>query len=210
MFTGLIKDLGTVSAVQPGTAASRLRIATDLAKSLRLGDSIAVNGVCLTAARLGPGWFGADVMPETWRSTNLARLRPGDLVNLEPALAVGEPLGGHLVSGHVDGMGLVTAVRPEANAVVLRIRIPRDLTGFVAKKGSIAVNGVSLTVQELRGDEFEVALIPHTFANTNLRMARPGSAVNVEVDILARQLARLMAERPAGITLEFLERHGFA
>ncbi|MGQ9780373.1 MAG: riboflavin synthase [Bacillota bacterium] len=212
MFTGLIKAFGTVTEVRADAAGARLEIATELAATLRPGDSVAVNGVCLTANRLGKGWFGADIMPETWRATNLSSLRRGDLVNLEPALAAGEPLGGHLVSGHVDGVGRVTAVRKEGNAVVLTIRPPAELARFIAPKGSVAVNGVSLTVQAVRGEEFTVALIPHTFRETNLRLARPGTRLNLEVDLLARYLARLEekpGEKPAGITLEFLARHGF-
>ncbi|NLG85423.1 MAG: riboflavin synthase [Firmicutes bacterium] len=213
MFTGLIKALGTVREIRAAPIGAELKIATELAATLRPGDSVAINGVCLTAHRLGQGWFGADIMPETWRATNLSCLRRGDLVNLEPALAGGEPMGGHLVSGHVDGVGRVVAVRQEGNAFVLVIRPPAELFRFIAPKGSIAVNGVSLTVQAVREEDFTVAIIPHTFRATNLRLARPGTRLNLEVDLLARYLARLeesrAATKPGGITLALLAEHGF-
>lgn len=209
MFTGLIKDVGKVLEMKNNGASAGLKIATVLIKTIVLGDSIAVNGVCLTAAKLGEDWFYADVMPKTWKATNLSGLKPGDWVNLEPALASGDRFGGHLVSGHVDGTGRVKGIKKEANAVIFQISVPRDLTKFIASKGSVAVNGVSLTVQEIAGEIMMISLIPHTVKETNLQFLKTGAQVNLEVDMMARQLLKL-AEEPGGrITEEFLAKHGY-
>jgi riboflavin synthase len=215
MFTGLIQAVGTVLERQVTARAARLKIRTDLAEGLRLGDSVAVNGVCLTAARLGGGWFSADVMPETWRSSNLSFLKPGAAVNLEPALALGDRLGGHLVSGHVEGIGRILRIERQNNAVLIRIGFPKELAPWIAHKGSIAVNGISLTVQALAGTEFMVSLIPHTYRETNFPGLKAGDPVNLETDLLVkygRQGDAAVAEEPGrgkGISVEFLAEHGF-
>lgn len=209
MFTGLIRDIGKVLEQKNSHSSAFLKIETALIKELKLGDSIAVNGVCLTAARLGDTWFSADVMPETWKATNLSRLRPGDRVNLEPALAAGERFGGHLVSGHVDGIGRIKNISKEANAVIFQIAVPQELMKFIAHKGSVAVNGVSLTVQRVTGTVMMISLIPHTVKETNLQYLKSGDVVNIEVDMMARQLWKLVGDRTEGITEEFLEKHGF-
>lgn len=209
MFTGLIRDIGKVLEQKNSQSSALLKIETALVNELKLGDSIAVNGVCLTAARLGDTWFSADVMPETWKATNLSGLRPGDRVNLEPALAAGERFGGHLVSGHVDGVGRIKNISKEANAVIFQIAVPQELMKFIAHKGSVAVNGVSLTVQRVTGTIMMISLIPHTVKETNLQYLKSGDAVNIEVDMMARQLWKLVDDRTEGITEEFLERHGF-
>ncbi len=209
MFTGLIKDVGKVLEQRNTTSSAVLKIETLLRKEIGLGDSIAVNGVCLTAARLGDNWFIADVMPETWRATNLSGLKPGSWVNLEPALAAGDRFGGHLVSGHVDGTGRVNSIGKQANAVIFYISVPQGLTRFINHKGSVAVNGISLTVQEITGTVMMVSLIPHTVKETNLQYLKTGDQVNIEVDMMARQLAKLVGGKAGGITEEFLERHGF-
>ena len=209
MFTGLIKDIGKVLEQKSTTSNAILKIETLLIKEIGLGDSIAVNGVCLTAARLGDNWFSADVMPETWRATNLSWLKPGVRVNLEPALAAGDRFGGHLVSGHVDGVGRINSIGKQANAVIFHISVPRELTKFIAHKGSVAVNGISLTVQEITGTIMMISLIPHTVKETNLQFLKTGDSVNIEVDMMARQLARLVGETAGGVTEEFLERYGY-
>lgn len=209
MFTGLIRDIGKVLEVKNSPSSALLKIETALINEIKLGDSIAVNGVCLTAARLGDTWFSADVMPETWKATNLSGLRPGDRVNLEPALAAGERFGGHLVSGHVDGVGRIKNISKEANAVIFQIAVPQELMKFIAHKGSVAVNGVSLTVQRVTGTVMMISLIPHTVKETNLQYLKSGDAVNIEVDMMARHLWKLVGDQTEGITEEFLERHGF-
>ncbi len=209
MFTGLIRDIGKVVESQNTASSATLKIETVLIKELSLGDSIAVNGVCLTASKLGINWFSADVMPETWKATNLAGLKPGDRVNLEPALAAGDRIGGHLVSGHVDGVGRVNSIVRQANAVIFNIAVPQELARFIAHKGSVAVNGVSLTVQAATGTIMMISLIPHTVKETNLQFLKTGDPVNIEVDMMARQLSKLVGNPTEGITEEFLERHGF-
>lgn len=209
MFTGIIKGIGKVIERKSAASKAGLKIETSLAKELVLGDSIAVNGVCLTASALGDNWFFADVMPETWKATNLSGLKPGDRVNLEPALSTGDRFGGHLVSGHVDGVGRVTGISKQANAVIFQITVPRELVKFIAHKGSIAINGVSLTVQEITGAVIKISLIPHTVKETNFQFLKTGDPVNIEVDMMARQLWKLVENQSGGITEEFLERHGY-
>jgi riboflavin synthase len=210
MFTGLIQDVGTVLEKQVTATAAVLKVGTKLAARLKLGDSVAVNGVCLTAARLGAGWFGADVMPETWRSSNLTFLKPGDPVNLEPALALGDPLGGHLVSGHVEGVGRIGGVERRHNAVLIRVGVPAELGRFIVPKGSIAVNGISLTIQGVDAGEFWVSLIPHTYRETSFPRLKPGDPVNLETDMMAKYVLKAQeGVSKREITAEFLAEHGF-
>jgi riboflavin synthase len=210
LFTGLIQAIGTVLEKKASSGSASLKIATELASKLNLGDSIAVNGACLTVAVLGSDWFKADVMPETLKSTTLEYLQPGDRVNLEPALLLTDRLGGHLVSGHVDGIGRVAKIHPESNAVIIQISTPEELMKFIAIKGSVAVNGVSLTVQGVSKNQFMVSLIPHTMQSTNLHDLRLPDRVNIEVDIFARYVINLLEQKAnTGLTVEFLKEHGF-
>lgn len=208
MFTGLIKDIGKVLEQKNTASSAVLKIETAL-KGIGMGDSIAVNGVCLTVARLGEKWFSADVMPETWKATNLSGIKPGARVNLEPALATGDRFGGHMVSGHVDGVGRFNSIGKQANAVIFYISVPQELSKLIAHKGSVAVNGISLTVQDITGPVMMISLIPHTVKETNLQYLKTGDPVNIEVDMMARQLLKLVENPAAGITEEFLERHGY-
>ncbi len=196
MFTGLIADLGSVTALERDGQGASIEIATRLADELAPGDSIAVNGVCLTATRVRDGRFAAQAMAETLRRSALDGLTPGTKVNLELALRVEDRLGGHVVQGHVDGTGVVSEIRVQGIARVLSIDADVGLSRYLVEKGSIAVDGVSLTVSALREDEgFEVALIPETLARTNLGEAAVGDRVNLEVDVLAKQVERLMEAR---------------
>ena len=188
MFTGLVKTTGTVAAIAEG----RLRVEAP-ALGLSEGDSIAVDGVCLTAAAVEDGAFEADVMGETLRRSTLGDRTPGDAVNLEPPLRAGDPLGGHVVQGHVDGTGKVESVTEEGIARVVRIAAAPDLLRYVVVKGSIAVDGVSLTVAEIDGEGFTVSLIPETLERTTLGAAVPGRPVNLEVDVLAKYVEKLTA-----------------
>lgn len=193
MFTGIIQTLGRIeSLVQQGDAVRLTIVAPDLDTSdVALGDSIAVSGPCLTAVALGPDRFEADVSPETLARTSLGGKRPGDQVNLEKALRLSDRLGGHLVSGHVDGVGEVRERTPLEQYVKFRIAAPAELARYIATKGSIAVEGVSLTVNAVDGVEFELMIIPHTLERTTLGALQTGSLVNLEIDLVARYLERL-------------------
>jgi riboflavin synthase len=188
MFTGLVADKGTVRGVHDG----RIEIDTALAAQLAAGDSIAVNGVCLTAVEPHVDGFAADVMPETLRRSSLGPLEAGDEVNLELPLRAGDRLGGHVVQGHVDATGTIEDVRAEGSSRVVRIAASPELLRYVVEKGSIAVDGVSLTVSAVDEAAFEVSLIPETLERTTLGDARPGATVNLEVDVLAKYVEKLV------------------
>jgi len=195
MFTGLIADLGSVTALELGGAGAALRIRSRLAEGLDEGDSIAVNGVCLTATEVSDGSFRAQAMIETLERSSLGQLRAGAQVNLELPLRAGDRLGGHVVQGHVDGTGIVRRAREEGFARVLEIETDPQLARYLVEKGSVAVDGVSLTVSAQREHGFAVSLIPETLKRTNLGGIGEGSLVNIEVDILAKQLERLLQAR---------------
>jgi riboflavin synthase len=187
VFTGLVAGKGLVRMLRDG----RLEVETPLAAELSPGDSIAVNGVCLTAVEPNGDSFTADVMPETLRRTSLEPLTQGDEVNLELPLRAGDRLGGHVMQGHVDGTGTVESVREDKTARVVRIDAPAELLRYVVEKGSIAVDGVSLTVSAVDDDAFEVSLIPETLERTTLGAAEPGRTLNLEVDMLAKYVEKL-------------------
>lgn len=195
MFTGLVQELGTVEEVLPGPEGARLTVSAGLAGGLREGDSIAVNGVCLTAAAVRDHHFDADVMNETLRRSSLAGIGPGTRVNLELPVRAGDPMGGHIVQGHVDDVGLLMDARSDGFARRLRIQADPDLLRYVVVKGSITVDGVSLTVAEVNQNSFTVSLIPETLERTNLGAAEPGATVNLEADVLAKYVEKLTAGR---------------
>jgi riboflavin synthase len=195
VFTGLIKDLGTVTAVDATAEGVRLGVRTKLAAEIGEGDSVAVNGVCLTATRIADGAFTADVMHETLRRSSLAEVNPGTPVNLELPLRPADRLGGHVVQGHVDGLGTIRESREDGFARVVEIAAPPELLRYVVEKGSIAVDGISLTVASVTDRTFTVSLIPETLERTNLGSAAPGQPVNLEVDVLAKYVERLVAAR---------------
>jgi riboflavin synthase len=193
MFTGIIRERGRVAAVDSGAETIRLRLdAPETAAQVGVGDSVAVNGVCLTAVTVDDGSLAFDAVPETLRRSSLGRLEPGDEVNVEPALRVGDPLGGHYVQGHVDGVGHVRAATSDGEDVVLRIETDPDLLRYLVEKGSVTVEGVALTITELDDEAFAVALVPHTLAETTLSSLAPGDPVNLEVDVLAKYVERLL------------------
>ncbi len=198
MFTGIIQAIGTLARSEPRGGDLRLHIdcdTLDLAGVAR-GDSIAVSGACLTAIELGAHRFAADVSRETLACTTLGALRVGDVVNLEKALRVGDALGGHLVAGHIDGVGHVLEVREDARSQRWRFAAPAELARYIASKGSVCIDGVSLTVNEVDGASFGVNLIPHTVAMTTFGQRAAGDAVNLEVDLLARYVERMLGARP--------------
>jgi riboflavin synthase len=190
MFTGLIADLGRVLQIQRSPDGARLRVETTLAGELSEGDSVAVNGVCLTAATVASGAFEAEAMNETLERTSLGALDTGDGVNLELPVRAGDRLGGHLVQGHVDGVGRVVQATDDGFSRRVRIEAGEDLLRYVVEKGSITVDGVSLTVAELDPRSFTVSLIPETLQRTNLGHAEPGTIVNLEVDVLAKYVEK--------------------
>ena len=197
MFTGIIKAQGRIASIQPTSGGKRLRIECDrLAEfALAVGDSIAVNGVCLTALEPNANSFFADASQETLSLTTLGRLAAGSIVNLEPALRAGDPLGGHLVSGHVDGIAALVEREQLGDNRRLRFEAPEALARYIAHKGSVTLDGVSLTVNRVEGARFDLNLIPHTLAVTTLGGLVPGDAVNLEVDQLARYMERLLETR---------------
>lgn len=214
MFTGIIEELGTVGAMDRRSDSIRLTIeAKKVLEGTQLGDSIAVNGICLTVTSLGPSYFTADVMHETMRRTGLADVRSGSQVNLERALQVGSRLGGHIVSGHIDGVGRIISITTDGIAKVIRIGIPDTMTPFIVEKGSIAIDGISLTVAAVTPDSFTVSIIPHTMANTTLLTKREGSIVNLETDMIGKYVHNFTVDytqRGKGkLTLEKLIENGF-
>jgi riboflavin synthase len=195
MFTGLIADLGSIESVTANAEGATLAIRTRLAAELEKGDSIAVNGVCLTATSVEPGAFRTEAMNETLRRSSLGALEAGQDVNLELALRAGDRLGGHVVQGHVDGTGSVSSIRQEGFSRVIEIEIEGNLARYLVEKGSVAIDGVSLTVSALSEDGFSVSLIPETLKRTNLGNVQEGAPVNIEVDILAKHVERLLGAR---------------
>ncbi len=195
MFTGLVEEMGWIERVETGPAGGRFRIrAARVTEDARLGDSLAVNGCCLTAVSVDRDGFEVEVVPETLERTTLGALRAGEPVNLERSLRLDQRLGGHLLQGHVDGRGEVRSVAPQGDGMRVTLDVPESLARFVAEKGSLGVDGISLTVAHAAGATCEVALIPHTLRATIAGRYRPGQAVNLEVDLVARYLARLLDE----------------
>lgn len=230
MFTGIIEEIGSLRSLSTGADSCVMRIiAANVLDGTKLGDSIAVNGVCLTVIDMWKGGFSADVMPETLRRSNLGQLRSGDIVNLERATAVGDRLGGHIVSGHIDGVGRITNVNREGNAIWLSVAASSEILNLVVEKGSIAIDGVSLTVADVDESVFCVSIIPHTGSETNLLNKREGDVVNIENDIIGKYVDKLMRNKKAYthqkrggrvadgegkakddvLTLEYLEQNGF-
>ncbi|MBK9706060.1 MAG: riboflavin synthase [Acidobacteria bacterium] len=214
MFTGIIEELGTIRRMTSSPKGARVEVtAGTILSDARLGDSIAVNGVCLTVVAQGPDWFAADVSEETLRRTSLKQMRIGTRVNLERPLTPASRLGGHIVQGHVDGIGEFVEARPSGEGWVVRVRFPKDLGRYIVEKGSIAVDGISLTVASLGDDYFEIAIIPHTWKMTNLGSLDRGAAVNLEVDVIAKYVERMMqahtSESGRKLTIEGLTEMGY-
>jgi riboflavin synthase len=196
MFTGIITDIGTVRAIrQAGDTRFEIATAYDLA-SVDMGASIACNGCCLTVVEKGKDWFAIQASAETLSKTTLGSWEQGTRINLERALKIGDELGGHIVSGHVDGLGEVVSITPEGDSKRFRFRVPNDLARFIAPKGSVAIDGTSLTVNEVEGNHFGVNIIPHTQAVTTWGSMTQGQRVNIEIDMLARYVARLTEYQP--------------
>lgn len=217
MFTGIIEEIGTLRSVERAGQAMVLTIQAErVLEDVKIGDSIAVNGVCLTVTRFDRTSFTADVMPETYRKTNLHELRAGSPLNLERAMPADGRFGGHIVQGHVDGTAVITARRQEENAVVFTLRLKDpSLMDTILPRGSITIDGISLTVVRAEGDEVTVSIIPHTLAQTILQYKHEGATVNIETDIIGKYVAHLLMRRSAdavttrGLTMEMLVENGF-
>jgi len=206
MFTGIIEETGIVKNASPGG----LRVSgCKVLQGSRDGDSLAVNGVCLTVTSLDEESFTVDVMPETLNRTNLRGLKKGDIVNLERALALGGRIGGHLVQGHIDATGRILSLRRQGDSSVIVIEAPSQLMPYIVEKGFIAVDGISLTVSARKAASFEVSIVSFTAEHTNIAKRRVGDAVNLEVDIIAKYVESLSGRKRAEITPEFLQEHGF-
>lgn len=216
MFTGLIEEIGRVQSVIKSTKSAKLTIkASKVLEGIRAGDSISTNGVCLTVTEFTSNGFLVDVMAETMRRSNLHEISPGDEVNLERALKVGDRLGGHVVSGHIDGMGTITNYEEEDNAVWVTIKTSPEVLKYIVQKGSIAIDGISLTVAYVDETVFKVSVIPHTKDVTTLLRKKVGDIVNLECDMLGKYIEKLLQSREQvpinkGINMNFLSEHGFA
>ncbi len=216
MFTGIVEEVGTLKAIRKGAHSAVLEIqAKVVLEDIHLGDSIAVNGVCLTATSFSPVGFTADVMHETLNRSSLAALRPGSRVNLERAMAANGRFGGHIVAGHVDGLGTVRRIEKDDNAIWFTIAAGPEILRYVVEKGSITIDGISLTVARVDAGSFAISAIPHTVAVTVLADRKVGDPVNLETDIIGKYVEKLLRPAPeapqrnAGITKEFLTRYGF-
>lgn len=215
MFTGIVEEMGQVEGIQRGRQSAILTIrAKTVLEGTKIGDSIAVNGVCLTVTTLSPDRFTADVMHETLDRSSLAQLKRGSAVNLERAMAADGRFGGHIVAGHIDGTGRVTEVQKDDNAIWYTIQAAPQVLRYIVEKGSIAVDGISLTVARVEDDRFAISAIPHTVAQTVLRDRKEGDLVNLETDIIGKYVEKLLKPAPearasGGITLDFLARNGF-
>ena len=215
MFTGIIAAVGQIKAIETKNGDWRLSVNTGILDltDVALGDSIATNGVCLTAIELGADYFTADVSAETLSVTTLGAMKVGSQVNLEKALRLADRLGGHLVSGHVDGVGEVVRISQDARSWRFLISAPNEIAHYIAHKGSICINGISLTVNSVQGHQFDINIVPHTMENTNIKSWQVGTRLNLEVDLLARYLERLLegksAKTPSTITADFLAKNGY-
>lgn len=216
MFTGIVEEVGQVKKVISGTTSGEMEIkAKTVLDGTKIGDSIAVNGVCLTVTSLKSDGFTADVMPETLRRTNLGQLKSGDKVDLERAMAADGRFGGHIVSGHIDGTGTIADIRKEGNATWITISAAAEILNLIVEKGSITIDGISLTIAAVTNETFSVSIIPHTGSETILLTKGVGAKVNLENDILAKYVQKLLNPAPveepkeSRVTLEFLREHGF-
>ena len=220
MFTGIIEEIGEIANIRRGEKSAVLTIhANVVLEGTKIGDSIAVNGVCLTVTGLVSGGFTADVMPETMQRTGFSKLKAGSRVNLERAMPANGRFGGHIVSGHIDGTGRILSYRREDNAVWVTIQAKESILSYVVEKGSIAIDGISLTVADVNDTSFRVSIIPHTAAETTLLSGKPGDTVNLETDIIGKYVGKLMRyggqakpgqpEEKQGLTMDFLRENGF-
>ncbi|QNU67717.1 riboflavin synthase [Ruminiclostridium herbifermentans] len=220
MFTGIVEEIGNVKKIVYGSSSIKLSInCSKILEDVKIGDSIAVNGICLTVVELDSSWFSVDVMPETMRMTSLSRLKLSDKVNLERALKLSDRLGGHIVSGHIDGTGIIKDIVREDNAIWITVEAADSLMRYIIYKGSVALDGTSLTVAYIDENSFKVSLIPHTAGNTILGLLKVGDIVNVECDVIGKYVEKLLNGNKQDLTIQstkkdisidFLRSNGFA
>jgi riboflavin synthase len=210
MFTGIIEEKGIVKNIRAGGRSSRIVIsASKIPADLKIGDSINTDGVCLTVTEFSPTSFTVDVMPETMLRSTFGKLKPGSHVNLERALLLSDRLGGHLVNGHIDGTGIISRIRKDENAVWLSITAENPILRYIVEKGSVAIDGISLTVVNVDRHSFEVSVIPHTQAETTILTKKTGNAVNIECDIIGKYVEKLGSPGKEIIDIDFLAQNGF-
>ncbi len=214
MFTGLVEEIGNIKAINKGISSAEITIGAKLVlDDSKIGDSICTNGVCLTVTKKTEDSFTVDVMPETLRKSSLGDLSPGSKVNLERALKVSDRLGGHIVSGHIDGTGTITSIKEEDNATWVTIQAEDELMKYIINKGSIAIDGTSLTVADVTDNTFKVSIIPHTKEMTILLLKKAGSIVNLECDVIGKYVEKLLGyketKKESKLTMDFLREHGF-
>ena len=211
MFTGLVEEIGTIKRLSQGTVCVLAVGSNKIVNEVALGDSVAINGVCLTVTSMGSGELKFDAVPETLSRSTLKNLHPGDKVNLEAALRAGKMMGGHIVQGHVDGVGTIDSISSLAGSSVIKIRAPREVLRYVVEKGSIAVDGISLTVASVDDASFTLAVIPHTLGVTTLGLRRPGDQVNLETDIIGKYVEKFLSGHGGsdGVTEDLLRNSGF-
>lgn len=211
MFTGLIEEVGTIKSITRGTVARLVVASRRVVEDVAVGDSVSVNGVCLTVTATSDGELSFDAVPETLSRSTLADTRPGDKLNLEASLRAGKMIGGHFVQGHVDGVGTVESIRSLADSAVIRITAPAEVLRYVVEKGSIAIDGISLTVASVNADGFTVAVIPHTLSVTTLGLKRAGDRVNLETDIIGKYVEKFLTGHTSrgGVTEALLRESGF-
>ena len=212
MFTGIIEEIGNIKSIRTGADTCILTVCAEkILSDMHIGDSIAVNGTCLTVCEFDKNSFSADVMPETMRRTNLGSLKSGSPVNLERAMSANGRFGGHIVSGHIDGTGVIKSLKKEKNAVWVQISAKPEIFRYIVEKGSIAIDGISLTVAKISSQEFSVSIIPHTGEETILLKKKSGEIVNLECDIIAKYVEKLCGfqKSSGGISENFLAEHGF-
>ena len=215
MFSGIVEVLGDVRSMASGDSGARIAIeAGALVEGVKLGDSIAINGACMTVVAFGNSIFEADISPESLRMTNLGDLKAGEKVNLEKALALGDRLGGHMVTGHIDGMGKIRDRKADGDSIWLTVEAPPDVMRYLVFKGSIAIDGISLTVATCDEDSFSIAIIPHTSEHTTLTAKRDGAVVNLEADLIGKYVEKLLLPhaqaRAGGVSMDKLKEHGYA
>lgn len=212
MFTGIIEEIGVVSEININAQASKLRVSCNLIlEDVKLGDSIAVNGVCLTVTEISSNSFTADLSEETLKISILKNLKIGDFVNLERAMKANGRFGGHVVSGHIDGVGKIKNIEKKGDFYDLKLELESNLIRYTIKKGSVTVNGISLTIADINKNVINLAIIPHTFNNTNLQRLKQNDFVNIEVDMIAKYIEKFLSpsDNKSKISLEFLQEHGF-
>lgn len=209
MFTGIIEDIGTIQSIKKNTKSQTMTISSSILEDVKLGDSIATNGLCLTVTKLSSNTFDVDVMVESMNRSNFKDLKVGSVVNLEKAMRMGDRFGGHMVSGHIDGVGTIKSFKKEENATWVTIEVPQSLRKYATMKGSIAIDGISLTIANIKSNDVEVSIIPHTKTQTTLLSKKVGDKVNLEMDMMVKYVETLLRNENSTLNEETLKNYGY-